>query len=474
MRQPDSHDHHGDMGGMADMEPGPMMLEHPNDMRWVQPVVMLLGAWLLTSPFMMPYDQRALAIHDVVCGGLAVLIAAVALCKRLAFVSYANAFLGLWLMFAPLVFWTRSPAVFLNQTLLGALLVAFSTLLPMGMSMGGADVPKGWSYNPSSWPQRAPLALLAFVGFVLARHMASFQLGHTSWTWEPFFGDGTSDVLTSDVSKMFPISDAGLGAVTYLVELLAVFMGDRRRWRTMPWMVAMFGIVVVPLGVVSIVLVMMQPMAVGAWCTPCLVSAAAMLIMIPLALDEVVAMLQLMVERRRAGVSYWHTFWFGAKADAADDQPRADRRPAWRLPAMVWGVNAPLPLIMSAVLGSALLFVPAVFGAAGRFSDLNHLVGALAVVVAVIALADVARPARLLNVPLGAALLLGAWIFEGGDTAAQLVTSIAGAALIGLSFPRGRIVESYGSYDRLLAPRGGRRSRWPTRRRGGFAATATR
>lgn len=37
-------------------------------------------------------------------------------------------------------------------------------------------------------------------------------------------------------------------------------------------------------------LVVMQPLAVGAWCTLRLFTAAAMLLMIPLSLDEVVAM----------------------------------------------------------------------------------------------------------------------------------------------------------------------------------------
>lgn len=80
---------------------------------------------------------------------------------------------------------------------------------------------------------------------------------HVDGVWEPFFvaaggRNGTETIITSDVSKAWPIADAGLGAVSYLFEVLMGVMGDRRRWRTMPWMVAAFGIVVVPLGVVSI------------------------------------------------------------------------------------------------------------------------------------------------------------------------------------------------------------------------------
>ena len=96
--------------------------------------------------------------------------------------------------------------------------------------------------------QRAPILALALFSFFLARYMTAFQLGHITSAWDPIFGDGTVLVLGSDLSKSFPISDAGLGAFTYLVELLSGFMGDPRRWRTMPWMVALFGFMVIPLG----------------------------------------------------------------------------------------------------------------------------------------------------------------------------------------------------------------------------------
>ncbi len=47
----------------------------------------------------------------------------------------------------------------------------------------------------------------------------------------------------------------------------------------MRWMVAMFGIVVVPLGIISIYFIVIQPIDIGTWCTLCLSMAAAMLVM---------------------------------------------------------------------------------------------------------------------------------------------------------------------------------------------------
>jgi hypothetical protein len=156
----------------------------------------------------------------------------------------------------------------------------------------------------------------------------------------------------------------------------------------------MFGFLVVPLGATSIVLVILQPVAVGTWCTLCLITAAAMLAMIPLALDEVVAMLQFMAHTKRAGKPLWRTFWVGGTLDDLTEDartPRLTASPAKLAPAMVWGVTAPWNLLLTAALGLWLMAAPAVFGSQGGAADSDHLVGALVVTVAVIALAEVGR-----------------------------------------------------------------------------------
>ncbi|HLS32115.1 MAG TPA: vitamin K epoxide reductase family protein, partial [Brevibacterium sp.] len=101
----------------------------------------------------------------------------------------------------------------------------------------GPPTPPGWSYNPSSWPQRWIMIVLGFAGLLASRYLAAFQLGYIDTIWEPFFGDGTRQVLNSSMSHSFPVSDAGLGALAFTIELLMSFMGSPKRWRTMPWMV---------------------------------------------------------------------------------------------------------------------------------------------------------------------------------------------------------------------------------------------
>lgn len=420
-------------------EPMSMMArEHYTPYRWVQGVIACLALWLIASPFTLGYASSAMTGSDIGCGVITLGLVVLALGRERGWASWAHAAVGVWLLAAPLVFWAPDAASYANDTLIGALLVTFGFLIPMGMQMSGADVPPGWSYNPSAWSQRAPIIGLALVSFFAARYMAAYQLGHIGTVWEPFFDDGTRRVLDSDISRAWPVSDAGLGAMTYLLEVLMGFMGDKRRWRTMPWMVAGFGIVVVPLGVVSIVLVILQPLAVGAWCSLCLFTAAAMLVMIPLALDEVVAMVQFVRRRHREGESAWHVFWYGDNLEHSEAVPPR-RHESWRPAGMVWGVTATGALVLGAALGVWLMSAPSVFGSTGAMADSDHLVGALVIVVAVIAMAEVARPARFLNLGLGAWLIVAPWLLDGATVSARMNSAVAGALIVLLSVPIGRL-----------------------------------
>jgi uncharacterized membrane protein len=170
-------------------------------------------------------------------------------------------------------------------------------------------VPLGWDYNPSTWEQRTPIILLALVAFVIAGYLAVYQLEIITSVWEPLFGDGSEVILNSSVSHALPIPDALLGAFGYLADAVAGVVGGKDRWRKMPWIVVLFGIAVGPLGVVSITLVIFQPVLFDAWCTLCLSTAVISLLMIGPAADEVLASLQYLKRRRAEGASLWRSFW---------------------------------------------------------------------------------------------------------------------------------------------------------------------
>ena len=170
-------------------------------------------------------------------------------------------------------------------------------------------MPVGWSYNPSGWAQRLPIVGLAMIGFGIASYLALYQLRIFSNVWEPFFGEGSRIILNSSVSRILPIPDAALGAFGYLLDAITGIIGGRARWRRIPWIVIVFGVAVGPLGIVSVLLVILQPVLFDAWCTLCLASALISVLMIGPAADEVLASLQYLKRERLKGRSLWRAFW---------------------------------------------------------------------------------------------------------------------------------------------------------------------
>lgn len=169
--------------------------------------------------------------------------------------------------------------------------------------------PPAWKYNPSTWGQRIPLVVIAFVGFLIAMYLAFFQLKIIDNVWDPFFEDGTKKVLTSNISEILPIPDGLLGAFGYLLDVVTGIIGGINRWKTKPWIVIVFGVAVGPLGLISILLVISQPVVVGAWCTLCLCSAVISVVMISPAMDEMLASLQYLQRVKARKYSVWKAFW---------------------------------------------------------------------------------------------------------------------------------------------------------------------
>src|SRR3990170_6908614 len=171
------------------------------------------------------------------------------------------------------------------------------------------NMPPGWNYNPSSWPQRIPLIVVALIGFLIALYLGLYQVEIFSTVWEPFFGDGSERVLNSFISEAFPVPDALLGAFGYVLDVVTGIIGKTDRWKAKPWIVILFGIAVGPLGLVSVVLVIFQPVLVGAWCTLCIVTAIISVVMISPAMDELLASLQYLQRVKQNGYSFWKAFW---------------------------------------------------------------------------------------------------------------------------------------------------------------------
>jgi uncharacterized membrane protein len=164
--------------------------------------------------------------------------------------------------------------------------------------------PPGWSYNPSNWPNRLPIIVMALIATAAALYMSAYQLRIIDSAWDPFFGEGTERILDSPVSHVLPIPDAALGAMAYLADAILGAIGGRDRWRRLPWVVLAFGIVIGPVGAVGVLLVIIQPVFYDTFCTLCLLTAFLSVLMIGPAMDEVLATLQHLKRERDRGRSW--------------------------------------------------------------------------------------------------------------------------------------------------------------------------
>jgi uncharacterized membrane protein len=168
-----------------------------------------------------------------------------------------------------------------------------------------------WNYNPSSWSQRVLIAGIALIAALIAIYLGLYQWKILDTVWDPLFGDGTAQVLNSDVSheitRWIRIPDAVLGAFAYISDIVFALAGSERRWQDRPWLVVLFGIDVIPLGAVSVILVILQGIAVKYWCFLCLITASISLTLIFLAYDEVVSSCIYLYEIKKRGS--WKTVW---------------------------------------------------------------------------------------------------------------------------------------------------------------------
>lgn len=461
-----------------------MQMLHMHHMQtlWVYWMLIILGIWVMVSPLTFSYAKgtvmpsggrevwlslseriTAMTWSDIISGALLVFFGWRSLTPNRPISMWICCFIGVWLTFAPIILWSPSAAAYLNDTFVGALVIALTVLIPgmpnmmMHMEMG-PTTPPGWSYNPSSWPQRWIMIVLAFAGWIVSRYLSAFQLGYIDQAWDPFFGISSENVLNSKMSHSMPISDAGFGAIAYTIEFLMGWMGSPARWRTMPWMVTFFGILVIPLGLVHIFLVISQPVAVGEWCTLCLLAAAIMLPMIPLQVDEVIAMGQFMVKSKRKGQSLWKVFWMGGTIEGGGPDERSPelielpQQPGKVFKASAWGMSLPWTLAASALLGIGLVFSPGLLGIAISETSANicHLGGFLIIVVSVISMAEPLRMGRYLNILLGLLVAVSLWFTNSSTLALSIIGLVIGLTVAGLSIPRGPVKEEYGSWGKYV------------------------
>jgi len=147
---------------------------------------------------------------------------------------------------------------------------------------------------------------------LIATYLGLYQMRLVDTVWDPVFGKQSQSVLDSPVSETMRLwmgmPDAILGAIAYLGDAVFGLAGSTRRWRNRPWLVILFGIDVIPLGIVSAVLVVLQGLVVQEWCFLCIVTAVLSLILVYMAYDEVYSSLIYLWRVWRESKS-WSTLW---------------------------------------------------------------------------------------------------------------------------------------------------------------------
>lgn len=453
--------------------------EH-GEWRWAHFVNIGLGSWLLTQPLLIEITEVGLSVSEMAMGLLLMVAASLAVSWRAVWARWLCAGIGAVVMTLPFLWSTANGAAYLSDTLVGALIFGLAVCSkpePGSSAIAattGPSIPLGWSYNPSEWSQRVPIIVLALLGLYVSRYLAGYQLGHISHLWDPFFAgsasdprNGTEEIVTSWVSTALPVSDAALGGFTYLLEILTGLVGSRRRWRTAPWLVLLFGLMIVPLGMTTILFIIIQPIVLGTWSTLALVGGAAVLIQIPYSLDELLATCQFLRRRSQVGKP-WLRVLFVGDTDAVsatgntnsvlinvmrnnnNDPDEFDRPLGVVMKNMLGGgVSLPWNLALAGGIGLSLLFTRVTLGIDGDLANAHHVIGCLVLTVCAIAAADVARPARALNAVLGVALVLVTFLYSDATVPVAIGIGL-GLALTLLSIRRGPILERYGSWNRLL------------------------
>lgn len=491
-----SNSHSGGMGkrgvtrmasGYGDEDLSPqqrqkMQQMHHKQTLWIYWTLIILGFWMVLSPLTFSYavgtvepsgrelwlslDARVTAMKwsDIISGILLVVFGWRTLTPNRPVSQWICCFIGIWISIAPMIFWAPTAAAYLNGMLVGVWVIALSILIPGLPNISryikkGAQFPEGWSYNPSSWSQRWILIVFGLLGWMAARYLGAYQLGYIDHVWDPFFGRGTMQLLDSGLSHAFPVSGAALGSFVYTIVFLLGFIGDSSRFRTMPWVVVLFGIVVIPLGLVSIFLVMAQSLVVGVWCTICLVTAILILLVIPLEIDEIIVAVYDLVRKKKSGESnMWEVFW---KGSTTKDKTVDERSPDLiNLPnnftgvfsASLWGISFPGTLVISAALGIVLMFMPDWFsvGIETTTADICHLFGALIVITSIVSMAEVVRIVRFLNVLFGLFVTGSLWFTTQSAPRLFMIGLIIGVLVVGLSIPRGRKLEEFGAWEKYI------------------------
>ncbi len=121
------------------------------EIRWQDWTIVLLGVWLVLSPFFgIGAIGDVAAINSYLIGAVVTLVAFMAIAKSEVWKEYTNLTLGLWLIAAPFVLsFTNLAGPMWNQIIVGLLIsaAAFDVTLRMSKPTKGHGGPEGHGHG---------------------------------------------------------------------------------------------------------------------------------------------------------------------------------------------------------------------------------------------------------------------------------------------------------------------------------------
>jgi uncharacterized membrane protein len=138
-----------------------------------------------------------------------------------------------------------------------------------------------------AFTRRVLPVVLAVVGLSVSAYLSAYQLGWPRRVWDPLFGEASSHaVLHSVVDRVSPVPDALLGAAAYAGEAtLGLAVVVVRRFTIH----ALYALLALGMGIVSVGLVLLQAFVVHHACALCLLSAIVSWTVAALVVPDVVA-----------------------------------------------------------------------------------------------------------------------------------------------------------------------------------------
>lgn len=101
--------------------------------RWQDPVNLVVGLWLMASPWVLAFDgTKAPTVNAVVFGFLIAALASLAMFKVMAWEELVNVVLGVWLAVSPWVLGFTTLVAAMWNAVLAGIVVAVLTLWALG------------------------------------------------------------------------------------------------------------------------------------------------------------------------------------------------------------------------------------------------------------------------------------------------------------------------------------------------------